>query len=138
MSRGVFYFISSSSPPRGCSTQPSPRLGTAPLLSLHVSRKYQLWPPRTVFRRMNSHTFITIDKIKLHDGHFRQTFSTIFHIHIPSYFIFGMRCLISANAHYPMFALDASCIFAEGVRNRISNVCCILLHIASLLPAVAR
>ena len=89
---------------------------------------------------MNSHTFITIDKIKLHDGHFRQTFSTIFHIHIPSYFIFGMRCLISANisVHYPMFAMDVYCIFAQDVRNRIINVCCILLHIASLLPGVAR
>ena len=50
-----------------------------------------------------------------------------------------MRCLISANisAHYLMFALDAYCIFAEGARNRISNVCCILPP-CYLLPAVAK
>ena len=38
------------------------------------------------------------------------------------------------NAHYAMFALDASCIFAEGVRNIISSVCCILPPCYPVLP----
>ena len=47
-----------------------------------------------------------------------------------------MRCLISANisVHYPMFAMDVYCIFAEGVRNIISSVCCILPPCYPVLP----